>query len=661
MQTQKQSLKLVSIHISNSPQAMGLATAMLKSQLDSEPDLSKTLNIERLDYYLDDDNETIIENIINTLRADEPAWIGFSLYIWNRQKSITLAKKIKAQQPGVIIFAGGAEASADPASLLKDGPFDFIIKGEAELTLTQVMKQLQTGKPLEQIPGVHTRHNVDTKVVDAPLVIDLESLASPFLNGEINLQMRKGLLWELSRGCRFHCTFCYEGLGVKTVRNFPLDRIRAELELFESNQVEQIFVLDPVFNLSPERTRKILGMIREIAPQIHFIFEVRAEFLTEEIADLFSQIHCSLQIGLQSSNPDALKAIRRNFNLDKYSQKISLLNQYGVPFGLDLIYGLPKDTFEDFKQSLDLAIQFQPNQLDIFPLSVLPGTELNEERQNLKLERKEEAPYTLVSSPTFSKTDMEKAAWLSEAVDLFYNQGMGVPWFFMVLETLNVKPSDLFSTFYDWLVPWLLSDKQHNLNLSNSSIQLKATEILAYQKEFLKLQFDKNGQSQLFSVLSDLMTYHFALNQALIGGSIEDKKDNEKKENNQNSQNSPNSKKKLNLEKLNMEKKRLRLTPGVQFITLKYRPENLMTLGEYTFEEFLEEYQVEQTSLLVYNDRGEVLTELLEPHQVTLLTHLLGEKSIVSALCSTSEDAMEQNEVKDFMNFCLHRNILRTV
>ena len=105
-----------------------------------------------------------------------------------------------------------------------------------------------------------------------------------------------------------------------------------------------------------------------------------------ELAGLFASITCSLQIGLQSSDPGVLRGVGRGFDAGDFARRVSLLNQTGAIFGFDLIYGLPGDTLPLFRASLDFALSLYPNHLDIFPLAVLPGTKLYGKAAALGLE-----------------------------------------------------------------------------------------------------------------------------------------------------------------------------------------------------------------------------------------------------------------------------------
>jgi hypothetical protein len=129
------------------------------------------------------------------------------------------------------------------------------------------------------------------------------------------------------------------------------------------------------------------------------------------------------------------------------------LDAHGVVFGLDLIYGLPGDTLGGFFKSLDFALSLAPNHLDIFGLSVLPGTELWEKREELGLEAELDPPYALKSHasspgrPGFSESEMAQARNIAEATDYFYSKGRAVPWFKAVVAASGMKSSDWLTGF----------------------------------------------------------------------------------------------------------------------------------------------------------------------------------------------------------------------
>ena len=259
-----------------------------------------------------------------------------------------------------------------------------------------------------------------------------------------------------------------------------MERIKSDLDLFEKSGVSRIFVLDPTFNLDPDRAKSVLELIKETAPDIHFTFEIRSEFLDRETAELFSGITCSVQIGLQSAENRVLKNVNRNIDRDDFYSKILFLHEEGAVYGFDLIYGLPGDSYAGFKNSLDFALSLRPNHLDIFPLAVLKGTDLYTKAEGFGIKWREEEPYTVKQTPGFPPEDMEKAKNLSEACNLFYNKGKAVPWFYIILDALDISPSGFLELFGKYM-----REKQYK-----SSVLPETSQFLS---EFLRDIFKQSG------------------------------------------------------------------------------------------------------------------------------------------------------------------------
>jgi hypothetical protein len=371
---------------------------------------------------------------------------------------------------------------------------DFVLPGEGEALIVEAMGRLLRGESPQAIAAWARPHPVK----------DLSSLPSPFLDGTLRPEAYGGALWELSRGCPFTCDFCFEARGAAGTRRIPMDRVAAELELFEARGIREVFVLDPTFNYHRAQAKQVLRLIAEKAPGIHYFFEVRSEFLDKEMAGLFSALHCTLQIGLQSAHDAVLKHISRSFDARDFEAKILLLHEAEVPYGFDLIYGLPGDSLEGFRESVDFAMGLVPNHLDVFRLSVLPGTRLAETAPGLDLWHEAQNPYRVLGSPTFCAEDLEQAARIALGCDVLYNQGRAVPWFGMVQEALEIAPSELFANFAEWL-------------------EARADEDpIALQRAFFRTLFEERGDDLLGALASDFIAcfgYSAALQEAAEGAS----------------------------------------------------------------------------------------------------------------------------------------------
>ncbi len=454
---------------------MPLGPAMLAAALNQE--LGDRLQTSLLDCYLGQTAEDCTDPIL----AGKPEAVGFSMVIWNRALTLEVAACLRSREPGLIIFAGGPEPTTNPAGLQGEGLLDFILPGECERSIVAAMTHLLAAGAPQDMSAVTGQLDVD----------DLTKLPSPFLKGTIDLDNYSGVLWELSRGCPYQCDFCYESRGAAGIRRFPIERVREELQLFSRAGVDQVFVLDPTFNFDRKAAKAILRMIAAEAPDTYFCFEIRSEFLDAEMAELFGAISCSLQVGLQSASMDVLKNVNRSIDCEEFADRMLLLHEAGVAYGFDLIYGLPGDTLDGFCQSLDFVMQFVPNHLDIFPLAVLPGTRLQVTAPSFGLEHQADAPYLVMSSPTFTSDDMAIASGIARAVDRFYNRGMAVPWFAIMIQALETTSSELFRSFAEWL----------------AAQEETCDDVVAEQQAFIVARLRDVGHEEWVALATDIIVY----------------------------------------------------------------------------------------------------------------------------------------------------------
>lgn len=500
---------LITIHPAKSTQSVPLATAFLKSNcIDSLSD-KQAVEIETVDYYLQIHDSRFMADDIARRNADVA---GFSIYLWNRKSCQEVATILKAKAPDTILFAGGPEATADTQNILKTRLFNFIIHGEGELPFAELCNNLVSNLEICKIPGVATLdEQSNLRLLKSFHPTDINQLPSPWLDGTLNPSDYDGILWQLARGCSFACDFCFDSRDRNPVRRFSMERIEAELKLFVKKNVTQVFVLDSTFNQDLPRAKAILKLIKKNAPDIHFHFEVRSEFIDHELAKLFSRITCSLQIGLQSGNPEVLKKVGRTFNRSDFVKRVMLLNDTGATFGFDLIYGLPGETLASFSNSLDFAISLYPNHLDIFPLAILPGTALAGKAKSIGIRRLNEPPYTVIATKEMNGEDLLKAENLANACDIFYTRGKAVAWFNAMLEAQALLPSQFFRMFADWIKS---NENLSGINKNNSDSILKEQElddetIWQLQRKFLKTLFSHKPLLKLLPVLLDLVDYHY--------------------------------------------------------------------------------------------------------------------------------------------------------
>jgi radical SAM superfamily enzyme YgiQ (UPF0313 family) len=615
---------LVAIHPYPSPQAIPLGNAFLKAYLNTDEALAGKISVTLYDFFVDDKIEASFPAIL----AENPDAVGISVYLWNRKIARDLAAQLRQANPQLVIFAGGAEPTADPEGFLRASAFDFIILGEGEVPFVEAMAALCAGKVTAGVKGAASlQAGVFTGSRSTPVEI-LDTMPSPYLTGIIGPDSGGGVLWQISRGCDFGCDFCFDAQGVKGVRRFSMSRVSAELEWFVKKEAAQVFVIDSTFNQDMKRAKEILRLIARVAPHIHFHFEVRCEFIDAEMARLFAQLNCSLQIGLQSAHPHVHKMVRRVFNADEFSQKIALLNQSGAVFGFDLIYGLPGDTLDGFSASIDFALSLYPNHLDIFPLAILPGTALAANAKAYGLCYLQEPPYTLHSSPTFPDGAMQDAAGLAVACDIFYSRGKAVAWFNSLRTPTRLSPSSFLQAFQKWLK----AEKGDAITETALSDQ----GIWQAQRAFLTRLYTEIGLCKLLPAALDQIDYHWHYAAALLSTPPELPTDRE-------------------LEQTNLLDECFCLAPSSTLARFSYEIFDLLQAGEIDLESFSECFTPIGSYAVIYPRGDEIFTEsLIEAHYnfLSRLDGIVSPRQIAAAL------HIPPNEAASFLEFAAAEGII---
>ncbi len=519
-----------------SPQALPLGAACVASSLRNAN--LKNTKVSLCDISYDEAKEQkrnapeiLAEQILETAKKSECSIlvVSFSAFVWNILDCTVCAKIVqdKAAVP-VVLVCGGPEITArarveafnkgqhaqkqhehqqnnnDSSQFSGLEVFDYLMQGEAESAFIEFIQNIEK----EVQKKAQKSKNKFPKLIIGKTE-DCAKLPSPWLDGTIDPVTYNGVLWELSRGCPYACSYCFESKGERKVRKFPLERLEKELDLFARKKVPQLFVLDPTFNADHDRALKLLRLMAKKLPDAHYQFEVRAECMDKQLAEAFTNLSCSLQIGLQSANPEVLKNINRTFDRKTFSRKVALLNDYGLVFGFDLIYGLPGDTLPSFKDSIDYALSLYPNHLELFRLSVLPGTALYEQAVKFGLKFDSKPPYHVQCSPKFSQGDLLKAEHLAFACNVFYSAGRAVTWFLSLLHPLKIRPSQFLADFAEW--------QRCNNCARNTGFDPCAQphiEIERMQLSFLQFKYEEKNLSFALPAVRDVVRLNGAVARA---------------------------------------------------------------------------------------------------------------------------------------------------
>jgi radical SAM superfamily enzyme YgiQ (UPF0313 family) len=367
-------------------------------------------------------NSDTPDDIARRILATDPAIVALSCYVWNITKFRAACALVKAARPDVLIVLGGPEVGPVGDTVLRANPaVDVVVTSEGEVTFGEIVRARRAGGSLGGVKGIWYRHGsepVDTG--EAPILMDLNSLPSPHQPDYVP-GGRRIVSIETQRGCVFKCNFCFynKDLSIRN-RRFDLERVKREILFWLERDVIEIYLMDPIFNLKAERAKEICRFIIEHNHRgVAFHAEVWAEFVDEELARLMRDANVRfVEVGLQTTDETALAAVERRLRLAPFLDGIRHLKRYGIPFELQLIYGLPGDTVASFRRSLDFAAALDPPHLAVFPLMVLPGTELWRKAGAIGLQFDPEPPYLVRSHADMSAADIAAGWRLVKALEV---------------------------------------------------------------------------------------------------------------------------------------------------------------------------------------------------------------------------------------------------
>ncbi len=385
---------------------------------------SDRIPIETLDWDMNLGNESLINRLI----LMRPALVGFSTYIWSLTHVIAVAGALKAALPETRIVLGGPEVLFEGEQLLERHPWiDLIVRGEGEQTCEELLERHVSGSSFVGLAGVLRRE--DGRVLreaDRGYLQNLDDVPSPFTMGLYG-KGRGFTYYEASRGCPFRCAYCLSSV-LGPVRHFSLERVLDDLSWFMNSDYTQVRFADRTFNFELERAERI---IRHILDRNHrrvsFHFELKADLLTDDLIELLGQAPSDgfhLEIGVQTTHKPALDAVYRRSDLDRLAEKIVRLRERTkAHVHLDLLAGLPEETYPLFRKTLNDAFSWKPSTIQVGLVKVLKGTALKQRTESGDLVCAPMPLYPVVRSRWLSPEEVVLIQDVGKLVEGIHNPG----------------------------------------------------------------------------------------------------------------------------------------------------------------------------------------------------------------------------------------------
>lgn len=388
------------------------------------------------------------DDIMRDIYLEHPDVVCVSCYIWNLSFVKELMADLIKILPGADFWAGGPEVSYDAEKFLtENSEFKGVMVGEGEETFKELARYYVEKNPqdLKDMTGICYRDGDRIIHNGWRQIMDLSSI--PFIYKDLSEFKNRIIYYESSRGCPFSCSYCLSSID-KKLRFRDTETVKKELQFFIDNKVPQVKFVDRTFNCKHDHAMAIWKYINEHDNGVtNFHFEISADLLREEELQEMSTMRpglIQLEIGVQSTNPDTIKAIHRTMDFEKLKAIVDRIHSFGnIHQHLDLIAGLPYEDYDSFRHSFNDVYALKPQQLQLGFLKVLKGSHMMEMCREYGIVYKTQEPYEVLSTKWLDYDYVLKLKTVENMVEVYYNSGQ----FQNTLEYLEKFFPDAFSIY----------------------------------------------------------------------------------------------------------------------------------------------------------------------------------------------------------------------
>lgn len=388
------------------------------------------------------------DDIMRDIYLEHPDVVCVSCYIWNVSFVKELMADLTKILPDADFWAGGPEVSYDAEKFLTENPeFKGVMVGEGEETFRELAGYYveKNSQDLKDMAGICYKDGEKIIHNGWRQIMDLSSI--PFIYKDLSDFKNRIIYYESSRGCPFSCSYCLSSID-KKLRFRDTEMVKKELQFFIDNKVPQVKFVDRTFNCKHDHAMAIWKYINEHDNGVtNFHFEISADLLREEELQEMSTMRpglIQLEIGVQSTNPDTIKAIHRTMDFEKLKGIVDRIHSFGnIHQHLDLIAGLPYEDYDSFRHSFNDVYALKPQQLQLGFLKVLKGSHMMEMCQEYGIVYKTREPYEVLSTKWLDYDHVLKLKTVENMVEVYYNSGQ----FQNTLEYLEGFFPDAFSIY----------------------------------------------------------------------------------------------------------------------------------------------------------------------------------------------------------------------
>lgn len=359
------------------PLGLGFLASMLKS---------REFNVKILDC---EAFGLTIHQAVKSILSFEPDYVGITAVTLSIYSAAELASELKKIDSDLCIILGGAHVSAVPEEVMRLFPqFDVGVIGEGEITIVQLLDNLESNKPLSGINGIVYRNNGELiKTAGMALIENLDNLPFPawdlypelkkyYRPSTFGFQKLPSMSLITSRGCLGKCSFCSDIVWQRRYREhsaaYVMDMIR---ELYYKYGVRDIAIYDGLFGVNRDRLFRLCEALIKENLDLTWSCNFRVEMAEAKILRIMKKAGCwSIAYGIESCSREILEFLQKNINLDMIRQALKLTKEAGILSKGSIMVGLPLETVGTIKKTLDIILELDLDILTVNSFTPFPGT-----------------------------------------------------------------------------------------------------------------------------------------------------------------------------------------------------------------------------------------------------------------------------------------------
>jgi anaerobic magnesium-protoporphyrin IX monomethyl ester cyclase len=340
---------------------------------------------------LENDNHYVWKKVAEEISTYNPKYIGLTCLTPMKDIVLKISKIIKTINKEIIVIIGGHHPTFCTDEMLNSPYIDYIVKGEGELPLLQLLKHLENKNgDFYNITGVAYKHNGGIISNDCFDMIDnLDSLPMPSRDSVINcdFDIYRAHFISTARGCPYTCSFCSDKkLWHSSVRRRSVNSCIKEIKyLIKKYNITYLDITDGTFTYDDKYVYEFCNNIINNDINIQWRCTARYDNVNSNMLGIMKKANCiGLYFGLESGSKSVLKSVKKQITVEKIIEATNMVSDSGINSVASVLFGLPDETYQDIENTLDLMKKLRVDLFDVNSYVPLPGTVLYEKMTDME-------------------------------------------------------------------------------------------------------------------------------------------------------------------------------------------------------------------------------------------------------------------------------------